>query len=135
MTRHRLKQMHANVGASAHARATTSREVGQGGAAETRAKIHKATVVPPVSPRARTLAPTLKSELWQRSAGVVIGNRSPARIGAYHSIFGRTECAGKLLATANRLSIRQAVAGVLEHGSEPPRDCRSGAYLSFSKVA
>jgi hypothetical protein len=96
----------------------------------------------------------------------VIGNRSPARIGAYHSIFDRTECAptalvgtgdavtkywvpsservkakiypflpGKLLATANRWSIRQAVAGVLEHGREPPRDCRSGAYLSFSKVA
>jgi hypothetical protein len=103
MTRHPLKQMHANVGASARARATTSREVGQCGAAQTRARIHKATVVPPVSPaRAGTLAPTLKSELWQRRAGVVIGNRSPARIGAYHSIFGRTECAPTALVGRNR---------------------------------
>jgi hypothetical protein len=162
MTRHQLKQMRVNLGARARARATQ---------AESRERLelkprstNEATGVPPVaSARARTLAPTRKSELWQRRAGVVIGNRSPARIGAYHSIFGRTECApttlvgrnrdavtkywvpaservkakmypflpGKLLATANRLSIRQAVAGVLEHGREPSRDCKSGAYLIF----
>ena len=116
-------------------------------------KIHKATVVPPVSPsRARTLAPTLKSELRQRRAGVVIGNPAPleaARItpsSVEQNVrrplwLGVTGDAvtkywvpsservkakiypflpGKLPATANRLSIRQAVAGVLEHGESHP---------------
>src|SRR5580700_6980954 len=101
MTRHPLKQMHASVGASAHAGATTSEKSDSVELPRPEPRSTKQRSFHPFPQHERGRS-RQKSELWQRRAGVVIGNRSPARIGAYHSIFGRTECAPTALVGRNR---------------------------------